>query len=128
MDYLKDGRSKLLRNICNKLSIDIACIPEDLIFILLHVAETAVSKTSKPHPQSNFYRHNFLFSFDLILSHLILILISSFFNNFLFPFDPIPSYPILSYPHSHQFAYLQNQISWQSYLLTSPNFVVPTCN
>ena len=35
-DNFEDGRSKLLRNVCNKLSIDTAHIPEDLN---LHIAE-----------------------------------------------------------------------------------------
>jgi hypothetical protein len=127
MDYLEDGRSKLVRNVCNKLSIDIFHMPE---YLNLHMASCCRNRRFENFeiPSSEQYLSSqlpiSLRSYP-ILSYPIR---SSITSVLIFTFSQLPPslrpYPILA---SHQFTYLQNQISLQSDLLTSPNFTVPTC-
>jgi len=93
-DNFEDGRSKLLRNVCNKLSIDTADMPEDLN---LHIAECCRKRRFEnlEIPSSDQFLSSQLPLSLLSLSYPILSSLQSVRTSTTSYFPSILSYPIL---------------------------------
>ena len=99
-DNFEDGRSKLLRNVCNKLSIDTADMPEDLN---LHIAECCRKRRFEnlEIPSSDQFLSSQLPLSLLSLSYPILSSLQSVRTSTTSYFPSILSYPIVTNISSH---------------------------